>query len=384
MTPPINDRAAMLRALELARGQRGRTWPNPMVGCVVVRDGRIVAEGVTQAYGHDHGEVDALGKLDFRAAGCTLYVTLEPCCHWGRTPPCTDAILRSGASRVVVGTVDPFPAVAGKGIEQLRAAGIDVEVGLLGDACRAVNEAFFVWAAGERPFVTIKGAVTLDGRTATRTGASAWITGDAARAHARRERGMHQAVMVGVGTVLSDDPRLNLRDGAAGLPEPARVVLDSRLRTPTDAQLLTSPGGPVWILAAADADAERAAALTAAGAEVVRLPGTPRPDLAGVLRWLARDKQIAALFVEGGATLHGSLIDAGLADRFLLYVAPKVFGGVSATPLIGGTGVADPAEARALAPFAVRRLGDDVLLETRPLDGPGAAWWAERHRRTEA
>jgi diaminohydroxyphosphoribosylaminopyrimidine deaminase/5-amino-6-(5-phosphoribosylamino)uracil reductase len=381
---PITDRAAMLRALELARGQRGRTWPNPMVGCVIVRDGRIVAEGVTQEAGSDHGEIDALGKIDFRAEGCTLYVSLEPCCHWGRTPPCTDAILRSGASRVVVGTVDPFPAVAGKGIEQLRKAGLQVEVGLLGDACRAVNEAHFVWATEQRPFVTLKGAVTLDGRTATRTGASAWITGERARAHARRERGMHQAVLVGVGTVLADDPRLNLRDQAPGLPEPARVVLDSRLRTPPTARLLSGEGGPVWILTAEDAPVDREQALVDAGAEVIRLPGAPRPALRAALKHLAEERKIAALFVEGGATLHGSLIDEGLADRFLLYVAPKVFGGAGATPLALGTGVADPADARQLAPFAVQRLGDDVLLETRPLDGPGAAWWAARHRRTEA
>ena len=244
-----SDSAAMLRALELAASVHGRTWPNPMVGCLVVRDGVILAEGQTQRCGEDHAEADALSKIEFRAEGATMYVNLEPCCHWGRTPPCTDAILRSGVTRVVIGTADPHPLVNGQGIAALRAAGVEVEVGLHEDAARALNEAHWISSEQQRPFVTLKAAVTLDGRTATRSGGSKWITGEAAREHSRRERGLHQAVLVGVGTVLADDPRLNLRltESSSEVTEPTRVVLDSSLRTPPDARLFSTEGGPVWI-----------------------------------------------------------------------------------------------------------------------------------------
>lgn len=375
------DSAAMLRALELAEGARGTTWPNPMVGCVVVRDGELLAEGVTQPCGQDHGEIDALKKLGFRAEGATLYVNLEPCCHVGRTPPCTDAILRSGASRVVVGVVDPHPVVAGKGIAQLREAGLQVDVGLHGDACRALNEAHEVLQTQGRPFVTLKAAVTADGRTATRDGRSAWITGDAARAHARHDRGLHQAVLVGVGTVLADDPQLTARDGglrARGIAEPARVVLDRQLRTPPGGRLFEGPGGPVWILTSEQAlDTPAATALRAAGAELLPC-GAAQVDLARALPVLA-GRGIATLFVEGGATVHGSFVDAGLVDRLLLYVAPKLFGGRGALPMAGGHGVADPQDALQLAPFSATPLGGDLLLETRRLSSPAGAHWARQH-----
>lgn len=377
-----SDSAAMLRALELASSARGRTWPNPMVGCVVVRDGRILAEGRTQPAGQDHAEADALGRIDFRADGATVYVNLEPCCHWGRTPPCTDAILRSGAQRVVVGTVDPSPKVAGKGIEALRAAGLTVEVGLHEDAARALNEAHIVAMVEHRPFITLKAAVTLDGRTATRTGSSKWITGEAARDHARHQRALHQAVAVGVGTVLADDPRLNVRlpEGRReGLPDPVRVVLDSHLRTPPEARLFSTAGGPIWLLtteaAATSAGADR---LRAAGAELIAAGAGATVDLTVALRTLA-DRQIATLFVEGGATLHGALLDAGVVDRWLVYIAPKVFGGSEAVPLALGTGVGEAGDAPALAPLSVTRLGDDLVLETRAADGPAGPWWTERY-----
>jgi len=375
-----SDSAAMLRALELAGSARGRTWPNPMVGCVVVRDGRILAEGRTQPCGQDHAEADALRRIDFSAKGATVYVNLEPCCHWGRTPPCTDAILRSGVARVVVATVDPQPLVAGKGLDALRAAGVTVEVGLHEAQARALNEAHIVSMNQPRPFVTLKSAITLDGRTATRTGASQWITGEVARAHVHRERALHQAVAVGVGTVLADDPRLTVRlpaDARDGLPDPVRVVFDSRLRTPTSARLFEADG-PVWICTTDDAaTGDRAAALEGAGATVLPCGAGPRLDLARALAAL-RERDVATLMVEGGASIHGALVDAGVADRWLVYVAPKAFGGGEAFGLASGLGIADPADARPLAPMSVTRLGADVLLETRAADGPGAAWWRLR------
>jgi diaminohydroxyphosphoribosylaminopyrimidine deaminase/5-amino-6-(5-phosphoribosylamino)uracil reductase len=372
----------MLRALELAQEVRGRTWPNPMVGCVVVRDGIILAEGQTQRCGEDHAEADALRKIDFRAEGATIYVNLEPCCHWGRTPPCTDAIIRSGATRVVVGAQDPHPLVDGKGIEALRAAGIAVDVGLHEDAGRALNEAHWISFTEHRPFVTLKAAVTLDGRTATRNHESKWITGEGAREHSRRERGLHQAVLIGVGTVLEDDPQLNVRlkpMAALGTSDPIRVVLDSSLRTPPSARLLTSPGGEVWICTTEAAlGTARADALEAAGARLIGCDGDERVDLRDVLAKLNAE-QIATLFVEGGATVHGAFVDANLVDRWLIYVAPKIFGGADALPLALGQGVLHPGDALKLAPLAVTPLGDDILIESRSADGPAAAFWTQRH-----
>ena len=375
----------MLRALELAQAAHGSTWPNPMVGCVVIRDGILLAEGKTQRCGEDHAEADALRKIDFRAEGATLYVNLEPCCHWGRTPPCTDAIIRSGAARVVIGTRDPHPLVNGKGIDALRAAGIEVEVGLHEDAARALNEAHWISATERRPFVTLKAAITLDGRTATRGRESKWITGEAARTHSRRERGLHQAVLVGVGTVLADDPQLNVRlnsDSGDSLDEPIRIVLDSQLRTPPSAKLLHSPGGPVWICTTeAAVSGPNAAPLEAAGARLLPFPGEDRLDLRGVLSRLS-EEQIATLFVEGGASIHGAFIDGRLVDRCLIYVAPKIFGGAEALPLALGEGFLSPNEALQLAPLAVTQLGDDIVIESRNATGPAAAFWAKRHGAT--
>ncbi len=377
--PTHSDAAWMRRALELAQRGRGRTWPNPMVGSVVVRDGQLLAEGFHHRCGEDHAEVDALAKVGFRAEGATLYVNLEPCCHWGRTPPCTDAILRSGVRRAVVGMVDPQPLVAGKGIDILRNAGVEVEVGLHEAACHALNEVHIVHVAESRPFVTLKAAVTADGRSATRSGKSQWITGETARAHVHRERAQHQAVGVGVGTVLADDPRLTVRDEAekTDVPAPIRVVFDSQLRTPPAARLFESQE-PV-LLCTTDGAAQdelRARPLRNAGAEILACGAGERLDLPQALAALG-ERPIASLLIEGGAELHGSLLDGGLIDRLLVYVAPKIFGGAEALPLALGRGVDTPEEALALTPFAVTRLGPDLLLEARPLGGPGASWWAE-------
>ncbi|MEE2830083.1 MAG: bifunctional diaminohydroxyphosphoribosylaminopyrimidine deaminase/5-amino-6-(5-phosphoribosylamino)uracil reductase RibD [Myxococcota bacterium] len=377
-----SDSAAMLRTIELAQGVRGRTWPNPMVGCLVVRDGVILAEGQTQRCGEDHAEADALAKIDFRAEGATVYVNLEPCCHWGRTPPCTDAILRSGIKRVVVGALDPNPVVNGKGIEALRSAGLQVDVGLHEDAARALNEAHWVAANQKRPFVTLKAAVTLDGRTATRTRQSKWITGETAREHSRRERGLHQAVLVGVGTVLGDDPQLNLRpanEQRSPAGEPIRVILDSQLRTPATARLFETDGGPIWICTThAALSGEQAGRLEARGARIIDCGDGDTVDLRTALTKLYAE-QVVTLFVEGGATIHGAFVDAGLIDRWLVYVAPKVFGGENALPLALGVGVGDPSTAGKLAPFSITRLGEDLLLETRDAAGPAASWWTHRH-----
>lgn len=374
-----SDEAAMLRALELAQQARGHTWPNPMVGCIVVRDGEVLAEGYHHRCGEDHAETDALRKIGFQAEGATLYVNLEPCCHWGRTPPCTDAILRSGARRVVVGMVDPQPLVAGQGIAQLKAAGLEVEVGMHEQACRALNEAHIVHVTQDRPFLTIKTAVTVDGRTATRTGASQWITGEAARAHSRRQRSLHQGILVGVGTVLADDPRLTVRLDPRDIgpfADPTRIVLDSKLRTPDTARMLTEEGPEVWICTTTPAmNSSAADALQSKGAILIPCGDGPQVNLKLALHALA-ERQVSTVLVEGGAGVHGALIDARLVDRLLVYMAPMMFGGAEALPLALGEGARDPQEALSLTPFAVTRLGADLLLEARPKDGPGAHWWA--------
>ncbi len=376
------DRAAMRRALELAgQGRRG-AWPNPMVGCVIMRDGEVLSEGWHAQVGGDHAEADALRRIGFSAEGATMYVTLEPCCFWGRTPPCTDAVLRSGVRRLVVGMEDPHPRVSGAGIQKLRDAGLEVEVGVLEDECRALNEVLLVQRRHGRPFVTLKSAATVDGRTATAAGESKWITGEAARAHVHHERARNQAIAVGVGTVLADDPRLTVRLGD-GEPSPIRVVFDSNLRTPPAARIFGNDGVRVLLCTTESglaAHPDRAAALVDAGAELLPCGPGPRVDVPTALGALLSEK-IRSLLVEGGAEVHGAFLDAGAVDRVLVYIAPKLFGGASAFGVAAGTGAASPADALALAPFAVKRLGDDLVLESRPLDGPGAAHWIARHRR---
>ncbi len=347
----------MERAIELARRAEGRTAPNPMVGAVIVRDGKVLAEAWHEAPGRPHAEPAALARLGARAPGATMVVNLEPCCHHGRTPPCTDAILASGIRRVVVGMVDPHPLVAGQGIERLRAAGIEVVVGVLEDRCRELNAGYLSRVERGRPLVHLKAAATLDGRIADHQGASRWISGEEARAWAHRMRDRCEAVLVGVGTVLADDPALNTRlpGGRDALP----VVLDSRLRVPRDARLFRAGRRPV-IYTLTDAPRRELPG------EVVRLPGRPgRVALDAVLEDLAA-RGIQNLLVEGGATVHRSFLDAGLADRLHLVLAPRI--------LVGGPGfVGGPPFALAEAPRwrvdEVERLGEDLLVHLRPREG---------------
>ena len=355
----------MRRCLSLARRAEGRTAPNPMVGCVVVdRRGRVVAEGWHRKAGAPHGEADALAKVG-RVPGGTLYVNLEPCRHQGRTPPCAPLVAASGVKRVVVGMLDPVRGHGG-GAAWLARRGIAVERGVLEAECRELNRAFLRWARERRPWFTLKAAATLDGKVATWRGESKWVTGEAARREGHRLRDTHDACMVGVGTVLADDPRLTVR-GLRGGRDPVRVVVDSRLRTPPDAAVIGR--GRVIVATTRAAPAARERRLTAAGAEVWRLPGRRAVDLAALARRLA-DAGIASVLVEGGPTLHGALSDAGLVDEVRLFLAPMILGGSgrrSGLSWIAGAGVdrlADAARFAAAAP--PRRLGPDLLLTLRP------------------
>jgi diaminohydroxyphosphoribosylaminopyrimidine deaminase/5-amino-6-(5-phosphoribosylamino)uracil reductase len=333
------DPVHMARCLELAERYRGRTSPNPIVGCVIVDGrGKVIAEGAHRGPGTDHGEIDALRKLGGKAPGATLYVNLEPCNHHGRTPPCAPAVRDAGVARVVIGIDDPVPGHGG-GIERLRRARIEVTRGVLADACARANRAFLTWAMLHRPAFTLKAAVTLDGKIATVAGESKWITGPAAREDVMRLRDQHDAVLVGIGTVLADDPRLTAR--LPGARDPVRIVVDSRLRTPPAARLLPRNQGPRTIVVCGrGAPAAREARLASAGAEIWRLAThrNGRVDLGRLGAKLA-DAGIASVLVEGGGELHAYMLRHGLADQLVIYVAPKIVGG-PAPSWVGGKGLA--------------------------------------------
>ena len=357
------DIAFMRRALALAERARGRTSPNPLVGAVVVRDGAILGEGHHARAGTDHAEVAALGACGGSPGGATLYVTLEPCRHTGRTPPCTEAILRAGIRRVVVATADPNPLVDGGGIVELRAHGIEVTTGVLEGEARRQNEAFFTFIRTGRPFVHLKVAMSLDGKIATRTGESRWITGPAARRRVHEWRDAVDAVLVGIGTVLADDPRLTTRLDRAGARDPARVVVDSRARLPRGARVLTGgSSAPTFVAVSPAAPADRLAVLEAAGARLLRVDGAEiEVDLLGLLLALGK-LGMTRVMIEGGARLNASALAAGIVDHYLAFVAPVLIGGIAAPGVLAGDGVGRLAEAWRLREVQVERLGDDFLI----------------------
>ena len=351
----MSDENYVARCLAIAETYRGRTSPNPIVGCVIVSaSGRILAEGVHRGPGTPHAEIDALAKVHHRVPGATLYTNLEPCNHHGRTPPCAPAIRDAQVARVVIGGMDPVPGHGGGGA-LLAAAGISVIAGVLESACLAANRPFYTWAAHGRCAFTLKAGMTLDGKLATASGESKWITGETARADAHRLRTTHDAVLVGIGTVLADDPQLSARlSDVADARDPVRVVVDSALRTPPTARLLS--GGRAII-------ATTAAAGEIPNAEIWRFPGEPgeRVDLAALGARLA-DAGLLACLVEGGAQLHAALLAADLADDLVLYMAPTILGG-TALPWVGGASVATLAAAPRFRYTSIAKLGDDLRVE---------------------
>ena len=355
----------MRRSIALAERGAGRVHPNPMVGAVLVSEGRIIGEGWHVYCGGLHAERNALAACTEPPAGAILYVTLEPCCHWGRTPPCTDAILSAGIRRVVIGSPDPNPLVAGKGVEILRAHGIEVTEGVLRAECDALNAVFFHYIRTRTPYCVLKYAMTLDGKLATRTGRSKWITGEAARARVHADRNRCTAILVGVGTVLADDPMLTCR--MPGGRNPIRIVCDTHLRTPHTARIVASADQARTILATCCADPARHAPYLAAGCEVLVLPADAgRVDLGALMKQLGA-QEIDSVLIEGGAALHWSALQQGLVQRVQVYIAPKLFGGSAAKSPIGGLGVAEPTDAFRLSAPTVTRLGDDLLLESEVL-----------------
>lgn len=365
---PEEDRRHLRRALALARRARGETSPNPMVGAVLVRNGRVLGEGWHHRAGQPHAEVEALRDAADRGhspAGATLYVTLEPCCTHGRTPPCTDAIRAAGIARVVVAATDPNPRHAGRGLDLLRQAGIRVDAGLLAGESSRLNEIFHHWIVTGTPFVTVKAAMTLDGKIATAGGDSKWITGERARAAAHGLRAAHDAVLVGVETVLHDDPALTVR--RPGRPETARwrLVLDTRARTPVTARLVTDAfAGRTILFVGRLAPARRVAALRRRVRVVEVAERAGRVDPAAVLAWLAHEG-ITSVLVEGGGEVNAAFLEAGLAQRVTFFIAPKVLGGADARRAVAGIGFSGPDGGPRFTQVEQRRLGPDL-------------WWTAR------
>jgi diaminohydroxyphosphoribosylaminopyrimidine deaminase/5-amino-6-(5-phosphoribosylamino)uracil reductase len=357
----------MRQAIREALRADGETSPNPMVGCLIVRDGEVVATGFHAGPGEDHAEVDALQGMEGSAAGCDVYVNLEPCCHYGHTPPCTDALIEAGVRRVYIGHQDPDPRVSGEGIERLREAGIEVVVGLVEEEARHVNRGYIKYMTEGMPWVSVKYAMTLDGKIATATGDSRWVTGQEARRRVHQLRDRYDAIMVGTGTLKADNPRLTSRiDGGE---DPVRVVLDARLEGSLDSHVYAGrPEDPETVVMVArglaDPEADkRLEALAERGLDIVRVPvdeqGWLEPE--AILRALG-ERGLVHLFVEGGGTLVGSLLDAGFIDRLYAFVAPKIVGGGRAPGPVQGRGLQVMERALQLKEPAIEQLGRDLLV----------------------
>jgi diaminohydroxyphosphoribosylaminopyrimidine deaminase/5-amino-6-(5-phosphoribosylamino)uracil reductase len=352
----------MRAALGLARRGLGNAWPNPAVGCVIVQQGRVVGRGWTQPSGRPHAETEALARAGEAARGATAYVTLEPCSHWGKTPPCADALIAAGVSRVVAAMQDPDPRVSGAGLKRLHDAGIAVESGLCATEAAEINAGFFRRVLAGRPLVTLKLATSLDGRIATATGESRWITGPEARQQAHLLRATHDAILVGTDTVLADDPQLTCRLPGLEAHSPVRVTLDARSRIPLQAKLIGDARQiPTWLLAGPDTDAARRAALEASGVVVISTPldDAGRINLPQALGRLG-ERGLTRLLVEGGGRLAAALLQAGLVDRLVWFHAPLALGagGIAA---VGGLGSDRLADAPRFTRVSSEPIGADVL-----------------------
>ena len=357
----MNDTDYMSIALKLAEKGCGKVSPNPMVGAVIVKEGRIIGQGSHLCFGGPHAERNALASLTESPRGATLYVTLEPCCHHGKTPPCTDAIIESGIRRVVIGTRDPNPMVSGKGTKILITNGIEVTEGILEEECRELNHVFFHYIKTGRPLVIMKYAMTLDGKTATFAGHSRWITGERARRRVHEDRSRYSAVMCGVGTILADDSLLTCR-----LPDtrnPVRIICDSQLRTPPDSQVAVTCSQARTILATCCPDRKTWLPYEEKGCEILLLPPREgRVDLNALTERLGQ-MGIDSVLLEGGSTLNWSALNQGIVNRVQAYISPGLFGGATAKTPVGGRGAEFPYQGFSLVKTNITVLDQDILIE---------------------
>ena len=354
----MTDEIFMREALKLARNAEGRTSPNPLVGAVVVKDGRIIAQGWHRKAGTPHAEIHALNMAGELAKGATLYVTLEPCSHFGRTPPCARAIVDAGIKKVFAAMKDPNPKVAGRGFEILQSAGVEVEVGLLEEEAQKLNEIFIKWVTKNLPFITMKFACSIDGKIATVAGESQWISCEASRKFTHHLRDINDAILVGVGTVLADNPSLTTRlvEGK----NPVRVIVDSNARTPLDSKVLDKSARTI-IATTSNAPPEKISALKNCGVEIIFAGGGERVDLKILMQALA-EREITSVLVEGGGTINFSLLRAGLVDKVLAFVAPKIIGGKNSLTAVEGAGFEKLSDAVTLKNITVQNFGEDILI----------------------
>ncbi|WP_134685682.1 bifunctional diaminohydroxyphosphoribosylaminopyrimidine deaminase/5-amino-6-(5-phosphoribosylamino)uracil reductase RibD [Brevibacillus migulae] len=362
----MQDTHYMSIALQMARGTKGQTSPNPLVGAVVVKDGNIVGLGAHLRAGEPHAEVHALRMAGEKAQGATIYVTLEPCSHHGRTPPCAEAIIHAGIRRVVIAVTDPNPLVSGRGVAILREAGIDVTVGVLETEAKRLNEVFFHYISTGLPFVTVKTASTLDGKVATSTGHSRWITGEKAREEVHLLRTQHDAILVGVNTVIADDPALTARFDVP-TRQPVRIVLDSTCRIPLTAQLLRDQKAPTWIITTQASSAEKRAQLAELGAKVIIVDDRHNQvDIQTMLGYLGKEG-ITSLLVEGGAAVNGAFLTAKAIQKVISYISLKMVGGQDAPTSFGGVGVERMEQAIIVKETEIERLSDtDIRITGYP------------------
>ena len=352
----------MALAIDYAKKGCGFVNPNPMVGVVIVGDNQIIAMGYHRRYGEAHAERNALDTCTASPKGATMYVTLEPCCHHGKTPPCTEAIIKSGISKVVVGARDPNPLVSGKGIEQLRKQGIEIIEEVLTKECESLNEVFFHYVTTNTPFVLMKYAMTMDGKAATCSGDSKWITGEKARKRVQYDRHRYTAIMVGVGTVIKDDPQLTCR--LDGCRSPIRVICDTNLRTPVSSQIVNTADDYKTIIATACADEEVIKPYTNAGCRIVTVQKkSGRIDLNDLMIKLGKEG-VDSILLEGGGELNWSALQCGIVNKVQTYIAPKVFGGANAKSPVTGNGVNAPDDAYYLENSSITFLDNDILIES--------------------
>lgn len=359
----MRDEQYMRQALDLARNGEGKTSPNPMVGAIIVKDSRIIGQGWHEGFGLPHAERNALTSCIDSPNGATLYVNLEPCCHHGKTPPCTDAILEAGISRVVIGMKDPNPLVAGRGAAILRERGVTVDEGILEEECRTLNEGFLHYIRTGMPYVVMKYAMTMDGKIAMDDGTSKWITGEEARRNVHKDRRRHPGIMVGIGTILADDPLLTCRLEESGRT-PIRIICDTGLKLPLESRLVSTARDIPTLIATTCEEKERHKPYLEAGCEIMRIPGKGSGiDLHALMVALGR-RGIESLLLEGGGRLHHSALESGIVNKIQTYIAPMILGGREGKTPVAGGNLGTPGRCIRLVNRKIRQLGEDLLIES--------------------